>query len=72
MDDLDGSMDDLDRIGTAYLGHLTDADLQALVHADEISVAEADVRMRALRRAPALLLDVLDRPAVSADRKSVV
>ncbi|MGB6457053.1 MAG: hypothetical protein WBH47_21500 [Streptosporangiaceae bacterium] len=59
-------MDDLDRIGAAYLGHLTDADLQALVHADEISAAEADVRMRALRRAPVLLLDVLDRPAVSA------
>ncbi len=59
-------MDDLDRIGTAYLGHLTDADLQALVHADEISAAEADARIRALRRAPALLLDVLDRPAVSS------
>jgi hypothetical protein len=59
-------MDDLDRIGTLYLGHLTDADLQALVHADEISAAEADARIRALRRAPALLLDVLDRPAVSS------
>jgi hypothetical protein len=59
-------MDDLDRIGTAYLGHLTDADLQALVHADEVSTSEADARIGALRRAPALLLDVLDRPAVSA------
>jgi hypothetical protein len=59
-------MDDLDRVGTAYLSHLTDADLRALVHADEISAAEADVRIGALRRAPALLLDVLDRPAVSS------
>jgi len=59
-------MDDLDRIGTAYLGQLSDADLQALVHADEVSVAEAHARIGALRRAPALLLDVLDRPAVSA------
>lgn len=61
-----GTMDDLDRVGTAYLGHLTDADLRALVHADEISAVEADARIRALRRAPALLLDVLDRPAVSS------
>jgi hypothetical protein len=60
------AMDDLDRVGTAYLDRLTDADLRALVHADEISVAEADTRIRALRRAPALLLDVLDRPAVSS------
>jgi hypothetical protein len=59
-------MDDLDRIGAAYLGHLTDADLLALVHAGEVSTAEADVRIGALRRAPGLLLDVLDRPAVSA------
>jgi hypothetical protein len=59
-------MDDLDRIGTAYLGHLTDADLEALVHAGEVSAAEAGIRIGALRRAPGLLLDVLDRPAVSA------
>jgi hypothetical protein len=59
-------MDDLDQAGAAYLSHLTDADLRALVHADEISAAEADVRMSALRRAPALLLDVLDRPGVSS------
>ncbi len=59
-------MDDLDRVGTAYLSHLTDADLQALVHADEISAAEAGARIGALRRAPALLLDVLDRPTVSS------
>ena len=61
-----GSMDDLDRIGAAYLDRLTEADLRALVHADEVSLAEADARIQALRRAPALLLDALDRPAVSA------
>jgi hypothetical protein len=59
-------MDDLDRIGAAYLSHLTEADLLALVHADEVSPATAEARLAALRRAPALLLDVLDRPAVSA------
>jgi hypothetical protein len=59
-------MDDLDRLGAAYLEHLTEADLRALVHADEVSAAEADIRMGALRRQPSLLLDVLDRPAVSA------
>ena len=59
-------MDELERIGAVYLGHLTDADLRALVHADEISEAQADVRIQALRRSPALLLDVLDRPAASA------
>jgi hypothetical protein len=61
-----GVMDDLDRIGTEYLRRLSDADLRALVHADEVSAAEADARIQALRREPALLLDVLDRPAVSA------
>lgn len=59
-------MDELERTGVVYLRHLTDADLRALVHADEISEAEADARIRALRRSPALLLDVLDRPAASA------
>lgn len=59
-------MDDLDRLGETYLEHLTEADLAALVHADEVSVAEAEARVRALRSQPALLLDVLDRPAVSA------
>ena len=59
-------MDDLDRIGAAYLSHLTEADLLALVHADEVPAATAEARLAALRRAPALLLDVLDRPAVSA------
>jgi hypothetical protein len=59
-------MDDLDLIGGAYLSHLTEADLQALVHADEVPATTAEARLAALRRAPALLLDVLDRPAVSA------
>jgi hypothetical protein len=59
-------MDDLDRVGAAYLSHLTEADLLALVHADEVPAATAEARLAALRRAPALLLDVLDRPAVSA------
>lgn len=59
-------MENLDRVGAAYLSHLTEADLEALVHADEIPAAEAEARIRALRRAPALLLDVLDRPSVSA------
>jgi len=61
-----GSIDDVDSVGTAYLDHLTDADLRALVHADDVSDADADARVRALRRSPGLLLDVLDRPATSA------
>jgi hypothetical protein len=59
-------MDDLDEIGARYLSHLTDADLRALVHADEVSATEADARVQALRRVPELILDVLDRPGVSA------
>ena len=59
-------MDDLDLIGAAYLSHLTEADLLALVHADEVPEVTAQARLAALRRAPELLLDVLDRPAVSA------
>jgi len=59
-------MDELERIGAVYLGHLTDADLRALVHADEITEPQAGARIRALRRSPALLLEVLDRPAASA------
>ncbi|HEY7323275.1 MAG TPA: hypothetical protein VH520_00505 [Streptosporangiaceae bacterium] len=59
-------MDELERTGVVYLRHLTDADLRALVHADEVSTAEADARIQALRRSPALLLEVLDRPAASA------
>jgi len=59
-------MDDLDLIGAAYLSHLTEADLLALVHADEVPEVTAQARLAALRRAPELLLDILDRPAVSA------
>ncbi|HUB42245.1 MAG TPA: hypothetical protein VMA72_25620 [Streptosporangiaceae bacterium] len=59
-------MADLDEIGARYLAHLTDADLRALVHADEVSATEADARVRALRRVPELIPDVLDRPGVSA------
>jgi hypothetical protein len=59
-------MDDRDRVGGEYLRHLTEADLRELVHADEVSPAEAVTRIQALRRAPGLLLDVLDRPSVSA------
>jgi hypothetical protein len=58
-------MDDRDKIGAAYLDHLTDADLRELVHADDVAPAEAAARIAALHRAPGLLVDVLDRPAVS-------
>ncbi len=57
--------DDLDRIGAAYLEHLTEADLRALVGADRTRPHEAAGRVAALRREPALVLDVLDRPATS-------
>lgn len=57
--------DELDRIGTAYLARLTETDLRALVHADSADPAEAAARIAALRRQPALVLDVLDRPATS-------
>jgi hypothetical protein len=59
-------MDDRDRVGAEYLGHFTEADLRELVHADEVSPEEAAARIQALRREPSLLVDVLDRPAVSA------
>ena len=55
-----------DAVGAAYLARLTDADLRTLVHADRASTAEATARIAALRREPALILDVLDRPATSA------
>jgi len=64
-------MDDRDQVGAAYLDHLTDADLHELVHAGEVSAAEADARIRALRGSPGLVLDVLDRPAVSASLLSI-
>lgn len=58
--------DSLDAVGAAYLERLTDADLRALVRADRASAAEVAGRIAALRREPALVLDVLDRPATSA------
>jgi hypothetical protein len=61
-----GLGDDTDRVGTAYLDQLTDADLRALVRAEDVSRSDADARIRALRRSPGLVLDVLDRPATSA------
>jgi hypothetical protein len=61
-----GGPRELDQAGAAYLARLTDADLRALVHAAQVSPAEADGRIRALRSQPALILDVLDRPATSA------
>jgi hypothetical protein len=61
-----GLIDDVDRVGTAYLDHLTDADLGALAHAEDVSRADVDARIRALRRSPGLVLDILDRPATSA------
>jgi hypothetical protein len=56
----------VDQVGAAYLEHLTDGDLAALVHADQVSAAEAAGRIAALRQQPGLILDVLDRPATSA------
>jgi hypothetical protein len=61
-----GPIDDVDRVGTAYLDHLSDADLRTLVHAEDVAHADADARIRVLRRCPGLVLDVLDRPATSA------
>jgi hypothetical protein len=61
-----GDSRELDQAGAAYLARLTDGDLRALVHADQVTAAEADGRIGALRRQPALILDVLDRPATSA------
>lgn len=56
----------LDGVGAAYLERLTDADLRALVRADQASAAEVAARTAALRRQPSLILDTLDRPATSA------
>lgn len=60
------SADDLDRTGARYLDQLTGADLRALVRAGDVPDREVDARIAALRREPALVLDVLDRPATSA------
>jgi hypothetical protein len=61
-----GDVRELDLAGAAYLARLTEADLRALVHADQVTAAEAAGRIGALRRQPALILDALDRPATSA------
>ena len=61
-----GDSRELDQAGAAYLARLTDPDLRALVHADQVSAAAAAARIGALRQEPALILDVLDRPATSA------
>jgi hypothetical protein len=61
-----GDPRELDQVGAAYLEHLTDADLAALVHADQVSAAAAAGRIAALRQQPGLILDVLDRPVTSA------
>jgi hypothetical protein len=61
-----GDADDLDRVGAAYLEHLSDADLRALVRADQVPDDEAARRIVALRRVPSLLPDVLDRPDTCA------
>lgn len=57
-----GLSDELDTVGAAYLEHLTDSDLRALVHAEARSSDEAARRIAALRRAPALIPEVLERP----------
>jgi hypothetical protein len=61
-----GDPRELDQAGAAYLERLTDADLAALVHADQVSATAAAARISALRQEPGLILDVLDRPATSA------
>ena len=67
MNRMSNRVDELDRVGTLYLEHLTDADMRTLVRAEQVSEAQAEARSAALRREPALVLDVLDRPAVSAE-----
>lgn len=62
MGGMTGFSDELDRVGTAYLEHLTDADLRALARAEQVPDDEADRRVRALRHAPALVPEVLERP----------
>src|SRR5258708_22008397 len=57
---------ELDQAGREYLARLSDADLRALVHADAVTAGRATARIEALHQQPALLLDVLDRPATSA------
>lgn len=57
--------DERDAVGAAYLAHLTDADLTALVGADDEERPVA-AHVAAVRGQPALLLDVLDRPQTTA------
>jgi hypothetical protein len=67
---MDRAVDEFDRIGAAYLEHLTEADLRVLVRADQVADSAdrvAQTRIRALRSQPALLLDVLDRPHTSEE-----
>jgi hypothetical protein len=61
------AVDDLDPLGAAYLERLTAADLRALVRADGVPAVQVERRIAALRSQPALVLDVLDRPAVSGE-----
>jgi len=58
--------DERDRLGAAYREHLTDTDLRTLVHADQVCAGDAAARIAVLARQPALILDVLDRPATTA------
>jgi len=58
-------LDEADRLGAAYLEHLTDADLRLLADAEAVPEHAVGRRVDALRREPALVLDVLDRPAIT-------
>jgi hypothetical protein len=62
-EDVLAEYDELDAVGSAYVEHLSDTDLRTLVGADGVTVEEQDRRVQALRRQPALVLDVLARPA---------
>lgn len=64
--DLGGVGDERDRLGAAYREQLTETDLRTLVRAEEVPTTEARARVSALRRAPSLILDVLEQPATSA------
>lgn len=65
-DDVVVGTDERDRIGAAYLARLSETDLRALVRADRSEPGQAAARIAALRRQPALILDVLDRPTTSS------
>ena len=57
------AFDELDAVGSAYVEALSETDLRTLVGADGVADEERDRRIQALRRQPALVLDVLARPA---------